>query len=83
LREGLCRILPGGVPRKEPHRYNASAARPVARGASQFLATAELDMSISILTRAELVSQRSIQLQPVSSQTAQSRVLLEAGALLA
>src|SRR5262249_10788770 len=81
VREGvLHEIARDAFSRKEPHRYNA-AARQLLVGARSFGRRLDYDQ-----THAEHVRELSVllydQLQPVHHLTAQSRVLLEAGALL-
>jgi exopolyphosphatase/guanosine-5'-triphosphate,3'-diphosphate pyrophosphatase len=81
IREGLLQeIARDAFSRKEPHRYNA-AARQLLVGARSFARRLEYDQR-----HAEHVRELSIllfdQLQPAHHLPAQSRVLLEAGALL-
>jgi exopolyphosphatase/guanosine-5'-triphosphate,3'-diphosphate pyrophosphatase len=81
IREGLLQdIAREAFSRKEPHRYN-SAARQLLVGTRSFARRLEYDQP-----HAEHVRELSIllfdQLQPVHHLPAQSRVLLEAGALL-
>lgn len=81
IREGLLQdIAREAFSRTEPHRYN-SAARQLLVGARSFARRLEYDQP-----HAEHVRELSIllfdQLQPVHHLPAQSRVLLEAGALL-
>jgi exopolyphosphatase/guanosine-5'-triphosphate,3'-diphosphate pyrophosphatase len=81
LREGLLQeIAREAFSRKEPHRYNA-AARQLLVGTRSFARRLEYDQR-----HAEHVRELSIQLfdelQPVHHLPAESRVLLEAGALL-
>lgn len=81
LREGLLQDIAREVfSRKEPHRYDA-AARQLLVGARSFARRLEYDQA-----HAEHVRELSVllfdQLQPVHHLPAQSRVLLEAGALL-
>jgi exopolyphosphatase/guanosine-5'-triphosphate,3'-diphosphate pyrophosphatase len=81
VREGvLHEIAREAFSRKEPHRYNA-AARQLLVGARSFGRRLDYDQ-----THAEHVRELSVllydQLQPVHHLPAQSRVLLEAGALL-
>src|SRR6202162_3468273 len=81
VREGLLQeIAREAFSRKEPHRYNA-AARQLLVGTRSFARRLEYDQP-----HAEHVRELSIllfdQLQPVHHLPAQSRVLLEAGALL-
>jgi exopolyphosphatase / guanosine-5'-triphosphate,3'-diphosphate pyrophosphatase len=81
IREGLLQeIAREAFSRKEPHRYNA-AARQLIVGTRSFARRLEYDQR-----HAEHVRELSImlfdQLQPVHHLPAQSRVLLEAGALL-
>jgi exopolyphosphatase/guanosine-5'-triphosphate,3'-diphosphate pyrophosphatase len=81
IREGLLQdIARDSFSRKEPHRYD-SAARQLLVGARSFARRLEYDQP-----HAEHVRELSIllfdQLQPVHHLPAQSRVLLEAGALL-
>ncbi len=81
IREGLLQeIAREAFSRKEPHRYNA-AARQVLVGTRSFARRLEYDQP-----HAEHVRELSIllfdQLQPAHHLPAQSRVLLEAGALL-
>jgi exopolyphosphatase/guanosine-5'-triphosphate,3'-diphosphate pyrophosphatase len=81
VREGLLQeIAREAFSRKEPHRYNA-AARQLLVGARSFARRLGYDQQ-----HAEHVRELSIllfdQLQPVHHLPSQSRVLLEAGALL-
>jgi len=81
VREGaLQEIARDAFSRKEPHRYNA-AARQLLVGTRSFGRRLDYDH-----THAEHVRELSVllydQLQPVHHLPAQSRVLLEAGALL-
>jgi exopolyphosphatase/guanosine-5'-triphosphate,3'-diphosphate pyrophosphatase len=81
LREGLLQeIAREAFSRKEPHRYNASA-RQLLVGTRSFARRLEYDQP-----HAEHVRELSImlfdELQPVHHLPAQSRVLLESGALL-
>jgi exopolyphosphatase / guanosine-5'-triphosphate,3'-diphosphate pyrophosphatase len=81
IREGLLQeIARDAFSRKEPHRYNA-AARQLLVGTRSFARRLEYDQR-----HAEHVRELSIQLfdelQPVHHLPAESRVLLEAGALL-
>lgn len=81
VREGLLQeIAREAFSRREPHRYNA-AARQLLTGTRSFARRLEYDQQ-----HAEHVRELSIllfdQLQPVHHLPAQSRVLLEAGALL-
>jgi exopolyphosphatase/guanosine-5'-triphosphate,3'-diphosphate pyrophosphatase len=81
IREGILQeIAREAFSRKEPHRYNA-AARQMIVGTRSFARRLEYDQR-----HAEHVRELSIllfdQLQPVHHLPAQSRVLLEAGALL-
>jgi exopolyphosphatase/guanosine-5'-triphosphate,3'-diphosphate pyrophosphatase len=81
VREGVLQeIAREAFSRKEPHRYNA-AARQLLVGARSFGRRLDYDH-----THAEHVRELSVllfdQLQPVHHLPAQSRVLLEAGALL-
>jgi exopolyphosphatase/guanosine-5'-triphosphate,3'-diphosphate pyrophosphatase len=81
IREGLLQeIAREAFSRKEPHRYNA-AARQLLVGTRSFARRLGYDQP-----HAEHVRELSIllfdQLQPVHHLAAQSRVLLEAGALL-
>jgi len=81
VREGLLQeIAREAFSRREPHRYNA-AARQLLVGTRSFARRMEYDQQ-----HAEHVRELSIllfdQLQPVHHLPAQSRVLLEAGALL-
>lgn len=81
VREGvLHEIARDAFSRKEPHRYNA-AARQLLVGARSFGRRLDYDQ-----THAEHVRELSVllydQLQPVHHLPGQSRVLLEAGALL-
>src|SRR5438132_14040858 len=81
VREGLLQeIARDAFSRKEPHRYNA-AARQLLVGTRSFARRLEYDQR-----HAEHVRELSIllfdELQPVHHLPAESRVLLEAGALL-
>jgi exopolyphosphatase / guanosine-5'-triphosphate,3'-diphosphate pyrophosphatase len=81
IREALLlEIAREAFSRKEPHRYD-SAARQLLAGARSFARRLEYDQQ-----HAEHVRELSLllfdQLQPVHHLPAQSRVLLEAGALL-
>jgi len=81
LREGLLQeIARDAFSRKEPHRYNA-AARQLLVGTRSFARRMEYDQR-----HAEHVRELGIllfdELQPVHHLPAESRVLLEAGALL-
>jgi exopolyphosphatase/guanosine-5'-triphosphate,3'-diphosphate pyrophosphatase len=81
IREGLLQeIAHEAFSRKEPHRYN-SAQRQLLVGTRSFGRRLEYDQ-----THAEHVREMAVmlfdQLQPVHHLPAQSRVLLEAGALL-
>jgi exopolyphosphatase/guanosine-5'-triphosphate,3'-diphosphate pyrophosphatase len=81
IREGILQeIAREAFSRKEPHRYNA-ASRQMIVGTRSFARRLEYDQP-----HAEHVRELSIllfdQLQPVHHLPAQSRVLLEAGALL-
>jgi exopolyphosphatase/guanosine-5'-triphosphate,3'-diphosphate pyrophosphatase len=81
IREGLLQeIAREAFSRKEPHRYN-SAQRQLLVGTRSFGRRLEYDQ-----THAEHVREMAVmlfdQLQPVHHLPAQSRVLLEAGALL-
>ncbi len=81
LREGLLQeIAREAFSRKEPHRYNA-AARELLAGTRSFARRLDYDQP-----HAEHVRELSVmlfdQLQPVHHLPPQSRVLLEAGALL-
>jgi exopolyphosphatase / guanosine-5'-triphosphate,3'-diphosphate pyrophosphatase len=81
VREGLLQeIARDAFSRKEPHRYNAEA-RQLVVGTRSFARRLEYDQR-----HAEHVRELSIllfdQLQPLHHLPAQSRVLLEAGALL-
>ena len=81
LREGLLQeIAREAFSRTEPHRYNA-AARQLLVGTRSFARRLQKDQ-----THAEHVRELSVllfdQLQPVHHLPAQSRVLLEAGALM-
>jgi exopolyphosphatase/guanosine-5'-triphosphate,3'-diphosphate pyrophosphatase len=81
VREGVLQeIAREAFSRKEPHRYNA-AARQLLVGTRSFGRRLDYDH-----THAEHVRELSVllfdQLQPVHHLPAQSRVLLEAGALL-
>src|SRR6267154_1513770 len=81
LREGLLQeIAREAFSRKEPHRYNA-AARQLLVGTRSFARRMEYDQR-----HAEHVRELSIllfdKMQPIHHMPAESRVLLEAGALL-
>src|SRR6202048_453058 len=81
IREGLLQeIARDAFSRKEPHRYNA-AARQLLVGTRSFARRLEYDQR-----HAEHVRELSIllfdELQPVHTLPAESRVLLEAGALM-
>jgi exopolyphosphatase/guanosine-5'-triphosphate,3'-diphosphate pyrophosphatase len=81
IREGILQeIAREAFSRKEPHRYNA-ASRQLIVGTRSFARRMEYDQP-----HAEHVRELSLilfdQLQPVHHLSAQSRVLLEAGALL-
>ena len=81
VREGLLQeIAREAFSRKEPHRYNA-AARQLLVGTRSFARRLEYDQRHAEHVR-ELSLQLFDQLQPVHHLPAQSRVLLEAGALL-
>jgi exopolyphosphatase / guanosine-5'-triphosphate,3'-diphosphate pyrophosphatase len=81
VREGLLQeIAREAFSRKEPHRYNA-AARQLLVGTRNFARRLEYDQRHSEHVR-ELSLQLFDQLQPVHHLPSQSRVLLEAGALL-
>lgn len=81
VREGLLQeIAHETFSRKEPHRYNA-AARQLLVGTRSFARRLEYDQQHAEHVR-ELSLQLFDQLQPVHGLPAQSRVLLEAGALL-
>jgi exopolyphosphatase / guanosine-5'-triphosphate,3'-diphosphate pyrophosphatase len=81
VREGLIReIARDAFSRKEPHRYNA-ATRQLLLGARTFARRLEQDPRHAEHVR-ELSLQLFDQLQPVHHLPAESRVLLEAGALL-
>ena len=81
LREGVLQeIARDAFSRKEPHRYNA-AARQLLVGTRSFARRLEYDQRHAEHVR-ELGLMLFDQLQPVHHLPAQSRVLLEAGALL-
>ena len=81
VREGLLQeIARDEFSRKEPHRYN-SAARQLLVGTRSFARRLEYDQQHAEHVR-ELSRQLFDQLQPVHRLPPQSRVLLEAGALL-
>ncbi len=81
VREGLLQEMARETfSRKEPHRYNA-AARQLLVGARNFARRLEYDQRHGEHVR-ELSLQLFDQLQPVHGLPPQSRVLLEAGALL-
>ncbi len=81
VREGLLQeIAHETFSRKEPHRYN-SAARQLLVGTRSFARRLEYDQQHAEHVR-ELSLQLFDQLQPVHRLPAQTRVLLEAGALL-
>jgi exopolyphosphatase / guanosine-5'-triphosphate,3'-diphosphate pyrophosphatase len=81
VREGLLQeIARDAFSRKEPHRYN-TAARQLLVGARSFARRMQYDQQHSEHVR-ELSLQLFDQLQPVHRLPAQTRVLLEAGALL-
>jgi exopolyphosphatase / guanosine-5'-triphosphate,3'-diphosphate pyrophosphatase len=81
VREGLLQeIARETFSRKEPHRYNG-AARQLLVGARSFARRLEYDQQHAEHVR-ELSLQLFDQLQPVHRLPPQSRVLLEAGALL-
>jgi exopolyphosphatase/guanosine-5'-triphosphate,3'-diphosphate pyrophosphatase len=81
VREGLLQeIAREAFARKEPHRYNA-AARELLTGARNFARRLHYDQQHAEHVR-ELSRQLFDQLQPVHRLPAQTRVLLEAGALL-
>lgn len=81
VREGLLQeIARDAFSRKEPHRYNA-AARELLTGARSFARRLHYDQQHAEHVR-ELSRQFFDQLQPVHRLPAQTRVLLEAGALL-
>lgn len=81
IREGLIQeIARESFSRKEPHRYTA-AARQLLLGARSFARRLEQDPRHAEHVR-ELSLQLFDQLQPVHHLPAESRVLLEAGALL-
>jgi exopolyphosphatase / guanosine-5'-triphosphate,3'-diphosphate pyrophosphatase len=81
LREGLLQeIAREAFSRKEPHRYNA-AARQLIVGTRSFARRLEYDQRHAEHVR-ELGIMLFDQLQPVHHLPAQSRVLLESGALL-
>jgi len=81
LREGLLHeIARDTFSRKEPHRYNA-AARELLVGTRSFARRLEFDQQHSEHVR-ELSCQLFDELQPVHRLPPQTRVLLEAGALL-
>lgn len=81
VREGLLQeIAREAFSRKEPHRYNG-AARQLLVGARSFARRLDYDQQHAEHVR-ELSLQLFDQLQPVHRLPPQSRVLLEAGALL-
>ncbi len=81
VREGLLQeIARDAFSRKEPHRYN-TAARQLLVGTRSFARRMQYDQQHSEHVR-ELSLQLFDQLQPVHRLPAQTRVLLEAGALL-
>jgi exopolyphosphatase/guanosine-5'-triphosphate,3'-diphosphate pyrophosphatase len=81
VREGLLQeIAREAFSRKEPHRYNATA-RQLLVGTRSFARRLEYDQQHAEHVR-ELSLQLFDQLQPVHGLAPQSRVLLEAGALL-
>jgi exopolyphosphatase / guanosine-5'-triphosphate,3'-diphosphate pyrophosphatase len=81
VREGLLQeIAREAFARKEPHRYNA-AARELLTGTRNFARRLHYDQQHAEHVR-ELSRQLFDQLQPVHRLPAQTRVLLEAGALL-
>src|ERR1700726_1125327 len=81
LREGLIQeIAREAFSRKQPHRYN-TAARQLIVGTRSFARRLEYDQRHAEHVR-ELGIMLFDQLQPVHHLPAQSRVLLEAGALL-
>ncbi|HEY6945430.1 MAG TPA: Ppx/GppA phosphatase family protein [Candidatus Acidoferrum sp.] len=81
VREGLLQEIAHEVfSRKEPHRYNG-AARQLLLGARSFARRLEYDQQHAEHVR-ELSLQLFDQLHPVHRLPPQSRVLLEAGALL-
>ena len=81
VREGLLQqIAHETFSRKEPHRYN-SAARQLLLGTRSFARRLEYDQRHAEHVR-ELSLQLFDQLQPVHRLPPQTRVLLEAGALL-
>jgi len=81
VREGLIReIVRDAFSRKEPHRYNA-AARQLLLGARSFARRLEQDQRHAEHVR-ELSLQLFDRLQPVHHLSPESRVLLEAAALL-
>ncbi|OLC97102.1 MAG: hypothetical protein AUH86_08240 [Acidobacteria bacterium 13_1_40CM_4_58_4] len=81
VREGLLQeIARDAFSRKEPHRYS-SAARQLLVGTRSFARRMQYDQQHSEHVR-ELSLQLFDQLQPVHRLPAQTRVLLEAGALL-
>jgi exopolyphosphatase / guanosine-5'-triphosphate,3'-diphosphate pyrophosphatase len=81
VREGLLQgIAHETFSRKEPHRYNG-AARQLLTGTRSFARRLEYDQQHAEHVR-ELSLQLFDQLQPVHRLPPQSRVLLEAGALL-
>ncbi|HUL17558.1 MAG TPA: Ppx/GppA phosphatase family protein [Terriglobales bacterium] len=81
IREGLIReIVRDAFSRKEPHRYNA-AARQLLLGARSFARRLEQDQRHAEHVR-ELSLQLFDRLQPVHHLPPESRVLLDAGALL-
>jgi exopolyphosphatase/guanosine-5'-triphosphate,3'-diphosphate pyrophosphatase len=81
IREGILQeIAREAFSRKEPHRYNA-AARQLLVGTRSFARRLEYDQRHAEHVR-ELAIMLFDHLQPVHHLPAQSRVLLEAGALL-
>ena len=81
LREGLLQEIAHEVfSRKEPHRYNG-AARQLLVGTRSFARRLDYDQQHAEHVR-DLSVQLFDQLQPVHRLPAQTRVLLEAGALL-
>jgi len=81
VREGLLQeIARDAFSRKEPHRYNA-AARELLVGTRSFARRLEYDQQHAEHVR-ELSRQLFDQLQPLHHLPPQTRVLLEAGALL-
>jgi exopolyphosphatase / guanosine-5'-triphosphate,3'-diphosphate pyrophosphatase len=81
IREGLIQeIARDAFSRKEPHRYNA-AARQLLVGTRSFARRLEYDQSHAEHVR-ELAIMLFDSLQPVHHLPAESRVLLESGALL-